>query len=145
MPKGLLPASRNSKTAKPRGPDKRTLIREALMSQYPGEGEIGFWRAVAQQAADGDSTSASILANRLIAPLMADCEPVALPAPLTGSHSEQAAQIVDFVARGDISSSHGKHLMGLLSDAVKIASGSDMLRRLEAIETLLRGSVINDQ
>lgn len=127
-----------------RGPDRRTTIREALTELFPGEGERALWKAIITQAMQGDSGSASIIANRLIAPLQADCEPVALPAPLTGSPAEQALQVVDYVARGVISSVHGKSLMALLADSVKISSGSELLKRLDAIENLLRIGAPND-
>lgn len=129
---------------RPRGQNKRTLIRQALTELDPARGEMALWLAVSRQALAGDAQSAAILANRLIPVLPPDCELVALPRPLTGTPSEQAATILGLVAKGELTTLQGRAFVTLISESVKIAEGSELLRRLEAIEARLNSKVVDN-
>lgn len=130
---------------RPRGPNKRSLIRQALTELDPDRGEMALWLAVARQALSGDAPSAAILANRLIPTLPPECELVSLPKPLTGTPSEQAATVLRYVATGELTTQQGRAFVQLIADGVKIAEGSEVLKRLDALEARLNSQVINGQ
>lgn len=113
--------------------NKRTIIREALAETFDG-GEQGFWLSVATMAKGGDTQAMAMLANRLVPALKPQSEAVVLPEPLQGTSADMARQLIQFAGAGAISTSTAQELLSALADCIKIETGDDLLRRIEALE-----------
>lgn len=125
-----------NKAGRPKGSrNRRTIAREALQQAYP-DGELGFWQAVAQQAADGDLQAAAMIADRLYPKLKPTSEPVALSEPLDGSPGDVARAIMRMAGAGELTTDQAKELLSALADVCKIVEVTELEQRIEKLEKL---------
>ena len=115
--------------------NKRTVIRAALADTFEN-GEVGFFKAIAQQAKDGDMQAANLLANRLYPQLKPESATIALPEPLTGTSADMARQLIQFAGNGDIPTSTATELLQALANVVKIEEATDLMERIAKLEEL---------
>lgn len=121
---------------RPRGSvNKRTILRLALAETF-ADGETGYWQAVCEQAKKGCTQSQALIANRLMPTLKPQSEVIQLPPSkrLTGTPSEMAEQIIHLVSDGTVAPSTAAELLQSVSAMITIASGSELIARIEALE-----------
>ncbi len=123
---------------KPRGRPKgslnrRTELRAILAEEFP-EGVNGFLRVLVTQAKAGCVQSQTAILNRLYPTLKPESPAVTLPRKLTGSTAEQARQVVQYASTGHITISAAQDLLSAIADCVRIETGDDLLKRIEALE-----------
>lgn len=127
------PDSRRNVGGRPIGAkNKRTLIREALETEFDG-GEIGFWRAAAQQAKEGDGQAMSLIANRLVPALKPEMSHVEVELP-TGDASAVAKGLIEMSVAGELSPDQLASLMSSLSVGLKIEEVTLLEERVAALE-----------
>lgn len=114
---------------RPRGiRDKRTKLRQALEA----DGERLLAKLV-EMAMGGDTESLRFLLSRLL--------PVAKDLPVTvsakGTLAEQGNTVVAAMMAGRITASEGSEMLSALMAQVRIVEGSEIERRLAALEARL--------
>lgn len=134
----------------PRGKNKRTLILDALRSQSlvgltcdstPEEAERAWFEHLAKVAIDSDNSD-SALCLRLItergwAALKPVGENVEFDFDRNGSLADQAGQILDAVAGGNLSVEHGKMLVDGIKGLAEIEASTELKMRIAEIEKKL--------
>ena len=116
----------------------------------PGSGEVGRLReSIAQHVPDiiaklveaataGDAAAARLLLERVIPPIKA----AELPAPMDlpdGTLADQARAVVQAAADGNLVPAQAAQLVTALGGVAKIVETTELLRRIEALETRNRG------
>ena len=113
-------------------PNKRTVIRDALMAAFP-DGEAGFWSAVAVQAKAGDAHSQALIADRLFPKLRPVAEPIQFE--LQGETLTDAARsILLEVAGGNVDPLTGRSLIDAVASLVRVEEIDELKQRIEALE-----------
>ena len=126
--------SRRNSGGRPKGSrNKRTLIREALETEFDG-GEKGFWRAAAQQAKDGDSSAMTLIANRLVPALKSEMASVEIDLP-EGNAVMVAQSLIESAISGDLSPDQLGSLVSSLTTILKIEEATLLEERVSALET----------
>jgi hypothetical protein len=134
----------------PRGRNKRTLILEALKERAfkgltnnstPEQAERAWFDHLIDSAVDGDNKDASLclrlITERGWAALKPVGEQVNFPFDKNGSLSDQAAQILDAVAKGDLAVDYGKQLVDAIKGLAEIIANTELKDRIKAIEEKL--------
>lgn len=125
-----------NKAGRPKGSrNRRTLAREALQAAFP-DGELGFWSAVATQAAEGDLQAAAMIADRLYPKLKPTSEPLALSEPLDGTPAEVARSIMRMAGAGELTTDQARELLAALADVCKIVEASELEERITKLEAI---------
>jgi hypothetical protein len=116
---------------RPGARNKRTILRECLAEVFEG-GERGFWRAVAQQAREGDSTAAGMLARRLMPELKSESAPLNVQLPQ--DMNQAANQVVNLAACGKVTVEGAQALLAGMASALKVKELTDLEDRVRALE-----------
>ena len=134
----------------PRGRNKRTLILEALRERAfngltedstPEQAEKAWFSHLINVATNKDDKDASLclrlITERGWAALKPVGEQVSFEFDKDGSLSDQAAQILDAVAKGDLSVDYGKQLVDAIKGLAEIIANTELKDRIKAIEEKL--------
>jgi len=126
---------RRNTGGRPKGTkNKRTLIREALNAEF-NDGELGFWKAAAQQAKEGDSQVMALIANRLIPALKSEIQSVEIDLPEGNAVAVAVAQsLVVSAANGDLSPDQLGSLISSLATVLKIEEATLLEERVSILE-----------
>lgn len=95
--------------------NKRTLIREALQQTF-GDGELGFWLAVADMAKNGDMAASAMIADRLYPKLKPQSEAVQLSESVGGSPLEMAQSLLKLMVQGELPPDTAKELINAITE-----------------------------
>ncbi len=110
--------------------DKRSALRAMLV---PHQADI--IATVVTMAKAGDATAMRLVMERLLPPIRATDEPLAVPLNTSGNKAEVAHAIFDGAARGEISLDTARGLLDALQSVVGIVELEDIRQRLEVLET----------
>ncbi len=117
-------------------PDKRSQLRELIKPHAAALVE----KAVRLALDGGDVSALRLLIDRIIPPIKAVSEPVALAGiPTTGTLAEKIDAIFHAAATGKISIDEGQALASILRSTVDIADASTILEKLEEAENFQKG------
>lgn len=112
--------------------NKRTMVRDALSSEFD-DGELGFWRAVAVQAKEGDGQAMALIANRLVPTLKSEHQSVDLPEP-EGSAVDVTRSIIAAGFQGEITPDQMQVLISSIVNAIKVQESTELEERVAALE-----------
>ena len=118
-------------------PNKRTVILDAVAKTF--KSEQGFWGKVAELADSGDTTSISILANRLIPALKPGSSYIALDLG-SGDLFSDAAKVLQEIGAGNLEPTVGTALLQAINGAAKTKEIVELEERIARLETASRGS-----
>lgn len=134
----------------PRGRNKRTLILEALrerafkgleVDSTPQEAEKAWFGYLIDTAIDADNKDAALclrlVTERGWAALKPVGEQVNFEFDKNSSLSDQAAQILDAVAKGDLAVDYGKQLVDAIKGLAEIIANTELKQRIAEIEKRL--------
>lgn len=111
---------------KPKGANKTQKIRDRLMTAVPD-----ILAALVDQAKTGDVAAAKAILERTLPALKPETRPSAAPVPTDPDSILQA------VHSGQLTTDQADSLMAVLLAQAKIRETSEIVERLEKIETLL--------
>jgi hypothetical protein len=108
--------------------DRRVAMRELLT---PHASDLV--AKVVELAKNGDTAALRICIDRLIPPVKAKDDPVALPA-LTDSPAENARVVVSALGAGELTPEEAGSILQVLTSQVRVIEADDIERRLAALE-----------
>ncbi len=115
---------------RPRGAlDKRTKVTRALMDDAPGVA-----RVVIDAALAGDMQAAGLVLSRCAPVIKAQAERVQFELSSDAPLAEQARQIMQAVADGNVDPDTGRTLIGCLNSVAGIQAVADLEERLVMLE-----------
>lgn len=115
---------------RPRGVlDKRTKVTQALADDAP---QVA--RVVIDAAMAGDIQAASLVLSRVAPPLRAQAERVGFSLDSGAPLSQQAQQILQAVADGNVDADTGKTLIGCVQAVASIRAVEDLEQRIILLE-----------
>ena len=120
---GWKPGESGNPSGRPKGAlNRKTLIAE----EFEREG-AAIARVVVNAAKNGDIQAANIALMRLAPPLKAECRRINIALDTTTSLTEQAKQVLEAIAAGNIDPENGR----LLIDCIGRFSGLKQIEELE--------------
>ena len=151
MPKNQTSITPDTRKDMPsRGKNKRTLILEALRERAfkglesdstPEEAEKAWFGYLIDTAIDPDNKEAALclrlVTERGWAALKPVGEQVNFEFDKDASLSDQAAQILDAVAKGDLAVDYGKQLVDAIKGLAEIIANTELKARIAEIEKRL--------
>jgi len=120
---------------RPPGPTARSKFREQVDAAIPG-----IVANLVQQAQAGDMQAASLILNRCIPALKPTSDPAKLVMPRSGSLSDKGERIIAAAMAGTVAPDEAKALIDMLSAQAKLIEQSEIVQRLESIETWLKNN-----
>lgn len=118
----------------PAGRPKGSLNRKSLIfEEFEKEGSA-VARVVIEAAKNGDIQAANIVLQRLAPALKARCEKVTFALDSTQSLTDQARQVLQAIALGEIDPETGKLLIECISGFAGLREIDELASRLNAIE-----------
>lgn len=111
---------------------ENAALRAKFMSNAEELAEI-----VMQQALGGDMTAARIILDRILPPLKATTQSVAIDMPHCDSPAELATAILKATTAGKLSPDTASQLIGATSNLSRILETEELKHRIEAIERAL--------
>ncbi len=130
------------KTTK-RGPNKKTGMLEAIRERFEG-GEQEFCKHLLDIGLTGGAEGAAVPAllseclKRIEPPLKSSGVTIELDIPDGATHADKAETIFRAVADGVITLESGQLMIGMLKDTLQIIESTELVKRLEEIEALLK-------
>lgn len=134
----------------PRGRNKRTLILEALQERAfkcltkdstPEQAEKAWFGYLIDTATNADDKNAALclrlITERGWAALKPVGEQVSFDFDKNASLADQAAQILNAVAKGDLAVDYGKQLVDAIKGLAEIIANTELKDRIKAIEEKL--------
>lgn len=124
----MKPGETKNPTGRPKGqPDKRDIYN-CIKADLPAILEV-----LVKQAKGGDAQAARILLDRSVPVLRATDVHVALPVA-GGTPVERAQSVLDAVEAGTVTQAEATTAMQLISSAAQIATNTELLQRVAALE-----------
>lgn len=130
-----------------RGKSKRTLILDAIRKQSllglksdasKDDAEEAFFAHMAERAVNKEDNSSAmlikVLADKGWASTKPTMEPVEFEFDSEGSAAAQASQIVEAIAKGQLSPDVGNMLINSIANLMKIVEITELEERLKALE-----------
>lgn len=115
---------------RPKGvPDKRTKVTRALMEDAPAVA-----RVVIDSALNGDMQAAGLVLSRCAPVIKAQAERVQFELNSNAPLAEQALQIMQAVADGNVDPDTGRTLIGCLNSVAGIKAVADLEQRIITLE-----------
>jgi hypothetical protein len=111
------------------GTGKVAKLREAIAEHVPDIIEN-----LTKAALAGDVAASRLLLERVVPPLRASEEPVALALP-EGALAEQGRAVLGAAAQGQIAPTQASALLSSLGTLAKIVEADELVRRVEALES----------
>ncbi|AZQ69549.1 hypothetical protein EF888_02305 [Silicimonas algicola] len=110
--------------------DKRTKVTRALMDDAPAVA-----RVVIDAAMEGDMTAAGLVLSRCAPVIKSQAERVQFELNRDAPLAEQARQIMQAVANGEVDPDTGRILIGCLSSVAGIEAVTELERRILELES----------
>lgn len=123
----------------PKGRPKGSLNRKSLLAEEFEKEGSAIARVVIAAAKNGDIQAANIVLQRLAPPLKARGEKVTFTLDSTQSLTEQARQILQAIASGEIDPETGKLLIECIGGFAGLKEIDELASRLNAIEARYNG------
>lgn len=127
-PHAWRPGQSGNPSGRAKGSGEVARLRAAIAQHVPEIVE-----RLTQAALSGDVGAARLLLERVIPPLKATEEAVALTLP-EGSLTEQGRAVLDAVAGGRVAPAHGAGLLNSLGTLAKLTEADELERRVAALE-----------
>ncbi len=126
----------------PRGLGKKTLMLEAIREETGGD-EKEFFKRVLRigLGTEGDAPVPMLLSEamkRVQPPLKPTGEKIEIAIPEGATPSDKCECIFSAVVRGEVTPDVGQMLIGMIKDSIAISESTELVKRLEEIEALLR-------
>ena len=123
----------------PQGRPKGSLNRKSLLAEEFEKEGSAIARVVIAAAKSGDIHAANIVLQRLAPPLKARSEKVTFTLDSSQSLTEQARQVLQAIASGEIDPETGKLLIECIGGFAGLKEIDELTTRLNAIETRFNG------
>lgn len=123
----------------PKGRPKGSLNRKSLLAEEFEKEGSAIARVVIAAAKGGDIQAANIVLQRLAPPLKARSEKVTFTLDSSQSLTEQARQVLQAIAIGEIDPETGKLLIECISGFAGLREIDELASRLNAIEDRVNG------
>ncbi|MFH1658553.1 MAG: DUF5681 domain-containing protein [Pseudomonadota bacterium] len=131
---GWKPGESGNPTGRPKGAlNKKTL----LVEEFEKEGSA-IARVVINAAKNGDIQAANIALMRLAPPLKAECRRINIALNTDSSLTEQAKQVLEAIASGNIDPENGRLLIDCIGRFAGLKQIEELEDRLLSIEEKLR-------
>ena len=132
---GWPPGQSGNPTGRPKG----SLNRKSLLAEEFEKEGSAIARVVIAAAKSGDIQAANIVLQRLAPPLKARSEKVIFALDSSQSLTEQARQVLQAIANGEIDPDTGKLLIECISGFAGLKEIDELAIRLNAIEARFNG------
>ena len=119
-----------------RGAGKKGLALEAIRAQYGEGGELEFLKAAVAASLDNPAMLGHIL-DRIDPKVKSSAATINVEFPDGATPSQKAEGFIDAIAAGDIPPDIGAMMIGAVKQCMEIEIGSDLIDRLEQLETTL--------
>jgi len=127
------PGQSGNPAGRPKGiPTKAQKFRAAIEEHVPG-----IVQALVRQALAGDVSAASLLLSRALPPLRPESQALSIQATAT-SLVERAEEITAATLAGEIPSSVGADLMGVLNGLARVTEIEDLAKRMDELEERMK-------
>ena len=130
-------AERQPEKRRPRGPDKRTLLLNAI--QAAGKDEQGFYDHLVLEALSGDTILLKEVFGRLHQPYKPTSAPVEFEFD-TSTPGTQVTSIMSAAASGEVPPDIAMMFASMVKASVEIEAATDLKRRLEELEAKFAAS-----
>lgn len=123
----------------PKGRPKGSLNRKSLLAEELEKEGSAIAKVVIAAAKGGDIQAANIVLQRVAPPLKARSEKVTFTLDSSQSLTEQARQVLQAIANGEIDPDTGKLLIECISGFAGLKEIDELATRLNAIEARFNG------
>lgn len=132
---GWKPGQSGNPKGRPKGSRNRTSL---IAEEFEKEGSA-VAQVVIQAAKNGDIHAANIVLQRLAPPLKPRSEKVKFAIDTTKPLTEQAAQVLQAIAEGDVDPDSGRALIDCISSFAGLRELDELTNRLSEIEKRISG------
>jgi hypothetical protein len=132
---GWKPGESGNPKGRPKGSRNRASV---IAEEFEKEGSA-VAQVVIQAAKNGDIHAANLVLQRLAPPLKARSERVRFPIDTTKPLAEQAAQVLQAIADGDIDPDSGRAVIDCICSFASVRELDELSNRLNALEDSISG------
>lgn len=143
MAKHQYSSENQPKVRKPRGPDKRTLLLQAI-KDVTGEDEQAFWKTAVRRAMNPDDSASSMLMKEVVSRLYPQSKPtmpvVEFDFRKSGTPAEKVEDISNAVSDGTLPVDVAKVMVDIIKAGLDIVEVTELAERLAKLEEMLNGT-----
>lgn len=142
MAKKLFTSENQPEKRKPRGPDRRTVLLNAIMAQT-GKDEDAFYQEVVKRAMDPEDPASSQLMKEILGRMYPNSKPtmptVEFDFRKDGTPAEKVEDISNAVADGALPADVAKVMVDIIKSGLDIVEVTELAERLAKLEEILNG------